>query len=132
VAGAAWGAAPPSTGSPPQNASALPGGPVSPGSNASALPEGPAPSGSSGPVTTSFGSLSPNLRLWGYGEVYYINPVNDRSQTTMDLARAVFGIGYRFDDRTEFNSEYEVEHAVSSASDVGEFEVEQFYLDLRL
>jgi len=64
--------------------------------------------------------------------VYYINPVNDRSQTTMDLARAVFGIGYRFDDRTEFNSEYEVEHAVSSASDVGEFEVEQFYVDRRL
>ena len=29
-----------------------------------------------------------------------------------DLARAVFGIGYRFDDKTEFNSEYEVEHAV--------------------
>ncbi len=44
----------------------------------------------------------------------------------MDLARAVFGIGYRLDDQTEFNSEYEVEHAVSSADDVGEFEVEQF------
>jgi hypothetical protein len=41
----------------------------------------------------------------------------------------VFGIGYRFDDRTLFNSEYEVEHAVSSSSDVGEFEVEQFYID---
>ncbi len=44
----------------------------------------------------------------------------------------MFGIGYRFDDRTEFNSEYEVEHAVASASDVGEFEVEQFYIDRRL
>jgi hypothetical protein len=31
-----------------------------------------------------------------------------------------------------FNSEYEVEHAVSSASDVGEFEVEQFYVDRQL
>ena len=50
----------------------------------------------------------------------------------MDLARAVFGIGYQFDDRTEFNSEYEVEHAVASADDVGEFEVEQFYVDRRL
>ena len=106
------------TAPPPQNASALPPG--------SALPT------SSVPVNTSFGSLSPNLRLWGYGEVYYVNPVNDRSQTTMDLARAVFGIGYKFDDRTEFNSEYELEHAVSSASDVGEFEVEQFYVDRRL
>ena len=50
----------------------------------------------------------------------------------MDLARAVFGIGYKFDDRTEFNSEYEVEHAVASADDLGEFEVEQFYVDRRL
>lgn len=106
---------------PPQNAPALPQGSAPP-QNASALPEGSVPSG----------SLSPNLRLWGYGEVYYTNPVNDRSQATMDLARAVFGIGYRFDDRTEFNSEYEVEHAVTSASDVGEFEVEQFYVDRRL
>jgi hypothetical protein len=100
--------------------------------NASALPAGSALPTSSVPVNTSFGSLSPNLRLWGYGEVYYVNPVNDRSQTIMDLARAVFGIGYKFDDRTEFNSEYEVEHAVSSAIDVGEFEVEQFYVDRRL
>jgi hypothetical protein len=44
----------------------------------------------------------------------------------------VFGIGYRFDDRTEFNSEYEVEHAVTSADDPGEFEVEQFYVDRQL
>ena len=36
------------------------------------------------------------LRLWGYGEVYYTNPVHDSSQTQADLARAVFGIGYRF------------------------------------
>jgi hypothetical protein len=32
--------------------------------------------------------------------VYYTDPVNDRSQTQFDLARAVFGIGYRFDGRT--------------------------------
>jgi hypothetical protein len=44
----------------------------------------------------------------------------------------VFGIGYSFDSRTEFNSEYEVEHAVASSSDVGEFEVEQFYVDRQL
>jgi len=41
----------------------------------------------------------------------------------------VFGLGYSFDERTEFNSEYEVEHAVASGSDPGEFEVEQFYVD---
>jgi len=116
---------------PPQNTSALPSGSAPP-QNPSALPSGSALPTSSVPASTTFGSLSPNLRLWGYGEVYYTNPVNDRSQTTMDLARAVFGIGYKFDDRTEFNSEYEVEHAVSSASDVGEFEVEQFYVDRQL
>jgi len=38
-------------------------------------------------------------------------------------------LGYSFDERTEFNSEYEVEHAVASGSDPGEFEVEQFYVD---
>jgi hypothetical protein len=55
--------------------------------------------------------------------------MRDAARAEFDLARAVFGIGYRFDDRTLFNSEYEVEHAVSSAADVGEFEVEQFYID---
>jgi hypothetical protein len=100
---------------PPENASALPA--------SSALPQAGAPAGAAA------GALGPNLRLWGYGELYYTHPVNDAARTRMDLARAVFGIGYRFDPRTEFNSEYELEHAVSSASDVGEFEVEQFYVD---
>ncbi|HZO21004.1 MAG TPA: porin [Steroidobacteraceae bacterium] len=73
-----------------------------------------------------------NVRLWGYGEIYYNRPTHEPNRTQVDLARAVFGIGYHFDDRTEFNSEYEVEHAVASASDPGEFEVEQFYIDREL
>jgi hypothetical protein len=72
------------------------------------------------------------LKLWGYGELYYTRPTHDERQAEADLARAVFGIGYVFDSRTEFNSEFEVEHAVSSADDPGEFEVEQFYIDRRL
>lgn len=71
-------------------------------------------------------------RLWGYGELYYADPTHDGRRTRADLARAVFGLGYSFDERTEFNSEFEVEHAVASASDVGEFDVEQFYVDRRL
>jgi hypothetical protein len=67
--------------------------------------------------------------LWGYGEIYYTDPVKDSSRAQADLARAVFGIGYEFDSHIVFNSEYEVEHAVSSADDVGEFEVEQFFID---
>ncbi|MDR3417817.1 MAG: porin [Nevskia sp.] len=78
------------------------------------------------------GGISPDLSLWGYGEVYYTHPQHDPALSQADLARAVFGIGYHFDDRTVFNSEFEVEHAVSSASDKGEFEVEQFYVDHQL
>ena len=77
-------------------------------------------------------AIPPDLGLWGYGEIYYTHPTHDARRTEADLARAVFGIGYRFDDRTNFNSEFEVEHAVSSADDVGEFEVEQFYVDHQL
>lgn len=78
------------------------------------------------------GGISPNLSLWGYGEIYYTHPTHSAENSQADLARAVFGIGYRFDDRTVFNSEFEVEHAVSSADDSGEFEVEQFYVDHQL
>jgi hypothetical protein len=102
-----------------------------PSPNASALPAAGATTAAAagGDVRETFGS---GLRLWGYGEVYYTHPTSEPQLSQMDLARAVIGIGYRFDERTEFNSEYEVEHAVSSASDVGEFEVEQFYVDRRL
>jgi hypothetical protein len=78
------------------------------------------------------GGAFSNVRLWGYGELYYTRPTRDPNRAQADLARAVFGIGYSFDSRTEFNSEFEVEHAVASAGDVGEFEVEQFYVDRRL
>ena len=115
-------APPPSPGA----ASALPN--PAPAQNASALPATSAPP----PGGSLIDSLGSGLRLWGYGEVYYTRPTREPEQSQFDLARAVFGIGYRFDERTEFNSEYEIEHAVTSASDVGEFEVEQFYVDRRL
>ncbi|MBV8143958.1 MAG: porin [Gammaproteobacteria bacterium] len=103
--------------------------PASP-SGGSALPAAAPAAGPAGGVLP--GAAAGGLRLWGYGEIYYTHPTHEPEQSQFDLARAVFGIGYRFDERTEFNSEYEVEHAVSSASDVGEFEVEQFYIDRRL
>ena len=81
------------------------------------------------PAPAPVSGISPNLGIWGYGELYYTHPTKDKSQTEADLARAVFGIGYHFDEHTSFNSEFEVEHAVASASDAGEFEVEQFYID---
>src|SRR5579859_3487246 len=85
-----------------------------------------------GGVAAGAGSIPPELSLWGYGEIYYDRPVHVPELTEADLARAVIGVGYRFDERTLFNSEFEVEHAVSSASDRGEFEVEQFYIDHQL
>jgi hypothetical protein len=94
---------------------------------AQAQPDAPPP-----PPVAAAASPFDNLSLWGYGEVYYTHPIHEPNKTQADLARAVFGIGYSFDQRTLFNSEYEVEHAVSSASDVGEFEVEQFYVDRQL
>jgi opacity protein-like surface antigen len=123
----------------PGNASALPGQPAAyPGQSAppasassSGIPAANNPLPGAQPGGFGVGALD-NLRLWGYGEIYYSRPSRDTSRTTADLARAVFGIGYRFDNRTEFNSEYEVEHGVTSADDPGEFEVEQFYVDRQL
>jgi len=103
----------------PDDASAAGGQPAA----ASSLP---------GAQAAGFGNALDNLRLWGYGELYYTRPKDDGRRTQADLARAVFGIGYRFDSRTEFNSEYELEHAVASSSDAGEIEVEQFYVDRQL
>jgi hypothetical protein len=135
VPSAAGGIAPPGNGmAPPANGMAPPGNGMapptgvasqsasaaSPASSASALAGGTAASG-----TNAFS----NVKLWGYGEIYYTRPSREPKMAEADLARAVFGIGYSFDEKTEFNSEFEVEHAVSSANDVGEFEVEQFYVD---
>ncbi|HUI62650.1 MAG TPA: porin [Steroidobacteraceae bacterium] len=111
----------------PGPSSALPGpAAATPAGAPSAEGQAATPGGE--PASFGLAALE-NLRLWGYGELYYNRPSRDTARTQADLARAVFGIGYRFDDRTEFNSEYEVEHAVASADDPGEFEVEQFYVD---
>ncbi len=104
------------------------------------MPSQSRPQAAAGPGATAFdpaplaqaAAAFSNVRLWGYGELYYARPSREASKAQADLARAVFGIGYSFDSRTEFNSEFEVEHAVSSAADVGEFEVEQFYADRQL
>jgi hypothetical protein len=122
-------------GSPPPHSAVPPAAAEAP--SAAALPDTSALPGTAAPSMTEPGTTGPGLfgtglRLWGYGEAYFTDPISDRKQSQFDLARAVFGIGYQFGPGAEFNSEYEVEHAVASASDVGEFEVEQFYVDQRL
>jgi hypothetical protein len=100
--------------------------------NATATPVAPGSGPAAPSATEKPASPADRLSLWGYGEVYLTRPTHRPEDTQADLARAVFGIGYSFDERTNFNSEFEVEHAVSSASDVGEFEVEQFFVDHQL
>lgn len=125
--------------SPPVAASgvAVPGaGTLPPGSVAQPAsnpvpPTSPAPANGM-PAAASAEELFGGVKLWGYGELYYTRPTHDSERAQADLARAVFGIGYSFNSRTEFNSEFEVEHAVSSATDPGEFEVEQLYIDRQL
>ncbi|MDB6061688.1 MAG: hypothetical protein JWM78_1791 [Verrucomicrobiaceae bacterium] len=90
-----------------------------------------APTASNGTAEKIASAIEP-LTIWGYGEINYNRPKHDSSETRMDLRRAVFGFGYRFNENTRFMSEYEVEHAVASADDTGEVEVEQFYIDHKL
>ena len=118
------------------NQSALPDG-----SSQSALPNGSAtPAAADVDVATAgkanyaylFSSqraegTGPNF--FGYGELTYSHPRDNGSETQADLARFVLGTGYKFDDRTRFVSELELEHAVSSSSDPGEIEVEQAYIE---
>jgi hypothetical protein len=65
--------------------------------------------------------------IGGYGELTLNAPSN--SLAVIDLRRLVLFVGHSFSDRIRFYSELEVEHAVASSDDHGEFEVEQAYLD---
>ena len=69
----------------------------------------------------------------GYGELTLNVPgkyvLDSPPEATIDLRRFVLFFGHNFSDRLRFYSEFEVEHAVSSADDRGEAEVEQAYLD---
>jgi hypothetical protein len=69
------------------------------------------------------------LHFWGYGELNYNHYIEDSSRTQADLRRFVIGLSYSFNDRLRFNSEVEWEHAVASADDQGETEIEQAYLE---
>jgi len=68
----------------------------------------------------------------GYGEINYNNYVHDGSRTQADLRRFVILLNHQFSDRLSFNSEVEWEHAVTSASDQGESEIEQAFLNYQI
>jgi len=69
----------------------------------------------------------------GYGEMVYNHYRNSSANDSeADLRRFVLFFGHRFNDRLRFVSEVELEHAIASAEDEGEVEVEQAYIDYRL
>lgn len=68
----------------------------------------------------------------GYGEINYNRPTARGADTVFDVSRFVLGMQHRFDARTKVVTELEVEHAVSSADDSGEVEVEQAFVEHQL
>lgn len=115
-----------------RNQSALPDTTAQPAGNAA---PGPAPEGSTA-GTANYASLFPTEgtrsggpNFFGYGEMTYARPRENFSETQADLARFVLGTGYKFDDKTRFVSELELEHGVASSEDPGEIEVEQAYIE---
>ena len=73
-----------------------------------------------------------STNLWGYGELNYNRPTARAGDTQADLRRAVLGFSHAFDDATRVYGEIEWEHAIASADDAGETEVEQLYVEHQL
>ncbi len=72
---------------------------------------------------------APLTVVTGYGEINYNRPSKNASAAQADVRRAVIGITHRFDEKTKMVAEFEWEHAVTSADDKGESEVEQLYVE---
>jgi hypothetical protein len=71
--------------------------------------------------------VSGSTAIGGYGELTFNAPSN--GPDVVDLRRLVLYVGHNFTQKLRFYGELEVEHAVTSATDKGEFEVEQAFLD---
>ena len=80
--------------------------------------------------STGIQSFVDNTTIGGYGNLNYNNfSGGATAKDQIDLQRFVLFFGHKFNDMVSFKSEFEIEHAVSSADDSGEAEVEQAYLD---
>jgi hypothetical protein len=93
---------------------------------------GAATSAPASSATASASSVSPNepaTILFSYGEINYNRPTKHTEDTQVDLRRFVLGLQHRFDEKNKLVTEIEVEHAVSSADDPGEVEIEQAYVE---
>lgn len=81
------------------------------------------------PAAQASGDAVGQTSISSYGEIGYSRPRENPADAQVDVTRAVISVGHRFNDRLKFVSEFEFEHAVTSADDEGEAEVEQFYVD---
>ena len=77
-------------------------------------------------------SREPATVLTSYGEINFNHYTKDSSRDSADVRRFVLGLQHRFDDKTKLVTELEIEHAVSSAEDSGEVEVEQAFIERQL
>ena len=74
--------------------------------------------------------LDESTRLTAYGELNYNRYRGaNAANTQADVRRVVIGYEHRFDAKTKAVIELEWEHAVTSADDQGESEVEQAYIE---
>lgn len=70
--------------------------------------------------------------IGGYGELHtniLENQANGEEVKSQDFHRFVMFFSHRFNDRLRFNSELEVEHALSGDGQPGEVELEQAYIE---
>jgi hypothetical protein len=91
-----------------------------------------------GPAASKVYQLREGVSLGGYGEMVYRDFAGKDDSggasgepDRLDLLRAVFYFGYKWNDRILFNSEIEFEHATTGEGDEekGEVSVEFAYLD---
>ena len=91
-----------------------------------------APAAATAPMPAPQAQIEPATVLTSYGEINYNRPTRASENAQADVRRFVLGFQHRFDARTKVITELEVEHAVSSAADAGEVEVEQAYVERQL
>jgi len=94
------------------------------------VPDAPQPAAAPASAAASPGlALGEGTTLWGYGQLDYNHPTAHAADARADLTRAVLGFSHVFDDTTRVVGEIEWEHAIASAEDAGETEVEQLYVE---
>ena len=94
----------------------------------------PAPAAAPAPAASAGSGLAapPATVLGNYGEINYNRPTRSSKDAQADVRRFVLALQHRIDARTKVVGELELEHAVSSADDAGEVEVEQAYVERQL